>query len=266
MWTPLALCVALAVSADKADQLALTHVRTTHGMLGVPRLEDKVLPGDNFALAFDIEGITVNDDGKFLYSIGLQVTDAAEKIFLKQEPRPYEASNALGGNRVPAFANVDVGVDQPPGEYTLSVTVTDRSAMASKTLTRRFEVLDRAFGLVRLTTTGDPEGRVPLPVVAPGQTLWLNFFAVGTAQEDASHKCKLAVEIEILDAEKKPVRATPITGVVEQQLPEKLAVMPVRFMLPVNREGKFIVEIKATDQVSKKTAVLKFPITVVSAP
>ena len=49
-----------------------------------------------------------------------------------------------------------VSADLPPGEYTVKVNVTDRAAKpaASATVSRKFEVLQPAFGLVRLRHRG----------------------------------------------------------------------------------------------------------------
>ena len=64
-------------------------------------------------------------------------------------PFTFSAPTLLAG----AFAQVDVGLDQPPGEYTLTVTVKDPTSGRMETLKRPFTVLAKAFTVVRLTYT-----------------------------------------------------------------------------------------------------------------
>jgi hypothetical protein len=142
--------------------------------------------------------------------------------------------------------------------------VTDRATQSSQTVTRPFEVLPKAFGLVRLTTTGDPQAQVPVPVIGEGQSLFLNFAAVGFSR-DPSQKVKLAVEMRILDANAQPTLAKPFTGAVAQDLPKTEALIPMQFVVVANRSGNFTVELKATDQVSNKTAKLTVPLTIAKA-
>ena len=152
MWMTLVLTTALGVAPAQAGSLTLSNVRTTHGFLGVPRTDTKYLPGDNIVLFFDIEGMQSDAGGKVLYSIAMEVADGKGVVHFKQSPRDKEAILALGGTRLPAFASLQIGLDQPAGDYTVKVTVTDRTSKASKTLTNTCQVLPKAFGLVRLTT------------------------------------------------------------------------------------------------------------------
>jgi hypothetical protein len=57
----------------------------------------------------------------------------------------------------------------------------------------------------------------------------------------------------------------PFTGAIKENVSEKALSLPVQFLLGLNRPGKFTIEIKATDLVSKKEAKESFPITVLEA-
>src|SRR5262249_7026178 len=117
MWTTLAFVAGLSVAPSQAGPLKLTNVRTTYGVHGMPRGDTKFLPGDTAVFSFDAEGITVADDGKVLYSIAMQVTDSDGKVRFRQAPRELEAINALGGNKLPVMANLQIGLDEPKGTY-----------------------------------------------------------------------------------------------------------------------------------------------------
>jgi hypothetical protein len=262
MWSTLVCVTALSLPAGRADGLSLTNVRSTHGALGPTRADDKLLPGDALFVSFDIEGITVDDSGKVQYSIGTEMTDRNGKSLFKQDPRDLEATISLGGNQVPAYTELRLGLDHPPGNYTVKVTVTDRAAGRTQSFTRDFTVLEKDFGLVRLTTTSDQDGLLPVTVAGVGQPLWVNFGAVNFMRGGDNKQPDVAFEIRVLDENGKPTVAKPPSTTVNKDVPEKFLGMPMKFLLSLNRAGTFKVEITAKDQMANKTAKLTFPLTV----
>jgi hypothetical protein len=259
MWAPLVLAAVSLVSSQDGE-LSLTNVRATYGAPGVARPDNKLLPGDHVYVSFDIEGITVANDGKVLYSMATEVLDGNGKSIIRVEPRDLEVTNALGGRSVPAFTQLDVGLDAKPGKYTLKTTVTDRASKRSQTLAREFEVLPKQFGLVRLTTTLDHDARVPAGSFATGESLWVNC-AVVNFQRNGKQP-NVAVELRVLDESGKPVLSKPFRGVIDKDVPATALSLPVQFLVALNRAGKFTIEVKATDQSSGKKAELNFSITV----
>lgn len=259
MWASLVL-TAVSLSPAQADGLTLTNIRATHGAPGIARKDNKLLPGDHVFVAFDIEGITVDKDGKVLYSMTTEVLDPNGKSLFRQDPRDLEVINALGGQTVPAYTQLDVGVGAPAGQYTLKVTVTDRATKQNQSFSRNFDVLPKAFGLVRLTTTLDQEAKVPVAAFATGETLWVNGALVGFERGDKQPN--LNVELRVLDAKGEPTVAKPFTGVINKDVPATALSVPVQFLVPLNRAGEFTVQLKATDKVSGKTTEISFPLTV----
>jgi hypothetical protein len=261
MWTMFALIFGLSLAPGQAAPLALTNVRTTYGITGITRTDTKFVPGDNFVLSFDIEGIKADDSGKVLYSVGMEIADGKGMVLFKQTPRDLEASLSLGGNKIQGFANLHIGLNQQPGDYTVKVTVTDRASKASKSVTGSYQVLPANFSLVRLTTTSDPEGRFPAPFVGEGQSLWINFSAVGFGRASAQGQPNLTVTMTVLDENGRPT-AKPFVGEVNKDVPQNAPAIPLQFLLELNRAGKFTVQLKATDNASRKIANLSFPLTV----
>jgi hypothetical protein len=265
MSLPLALLTVLTLGASDSGALSLTNVRLTHGLLGPTRTEAKFLPGDSLFLVYDINGIQRGEDGKVHYSVGVEVTDRQGKVIYKREPQEREAVLLLGGHSLPGFANLNIGLDQPPAEYTLRVTVTDHANNASQTLSRDVEVLPKDFGLVRLKTTADPEGILPAPFVGEGQALYVNFTTVGFARDTNTQEARLCATLRVLDENGKPTTSKPLMGECGKEIPKKSADVPMNFLLPLNRAGKFTVELEVADQVANKTAKLSFPLTVLKA-
>jgi hypothetical protein len=261
MWSTLVFATALGLPAHQAG-LSLSHVRSTHGPLGPARAEDKLLPGDALFVSFLIDGITVDDAGKVLYSIGSEMTDRNGKSLFKQDPRDLQATVSLGGTQVPAYAELRLGLEHPAGDYTLKVSVTDRASGRTQALTRDFTVLPRDFGLVRLTTTSDQDGLLPVTAAGVGQPLWVTFGAVSFARGSDTKQPNVAFEIRVLDENGKPTVAKPAASTVNKDVPEKLLGLPMKFLLSLNRPGRFTIEVTANDQLAGKTAKLSFPITV----
>lgn len=265
MWTSLALVAALGLAPQQAGQLALANARITYGAPGLPRTDAKLLPGDQLVVVFDIEGITVDSAGKVLYSTAVELADSKGKVHFKQQPRDQETIAALGGSSVPGMVVLEVGLDQPPGEYTVKATVTDRASKRTGSLSRSFQVLPAGFGIVRLTTTADPEGQAPTSLFQTGGSLWVNTGVVNFARDKDKGQPDVAVELRVLDENGKPTTAQPFQGVINDKVPANARFVPVQFLVSLNRPGKFTVEIKATCRLSKKSETLSLPITVAAS-
>jgi hypothetical protein len=263
MWT-IAFVAALSSLPAQNGGLAVTNVRTTYGLLGAPRTDSKFLPGDHVFISFDIEGVKADADGKVSYSVGLEVADPQGKTLFKQTPRDLETINSLGGSSLAGFANLKIGVDQKPGLYTVKVKVTDRAAKTSKEVSKSVEVLPKAFGLVRLISSVDPDGQIQVPFLGVGQSVWINFAAVGFTRGQNGQP-DLSVSLRVLDEQGKPVTAKPMTGAVNKDIPKNLQALPMQFMLNLNRAGKFTVEVTATDKGSGTSATVSLPLTVLKA-
>jgi hypothetical protein len=268
MWATLALATALNLAPAQAGTLQLKNDRVTYGTLGQERKDSKLLGGDMFCVTFDIEGLKVRDDGRVQYSMGMDLINKDGKSQYKQEPQDLEMSNALGGGRVPAFANVNIGSETPVGEYTLKVAVKDLATGQSASLTRKFEVLARRFGFVQINMTYQVPARdvfLPAPPLAvPGQTFFVNLIVVGF-DLDKARKDQPNVEttMRVLDEDGKPTLAKPYSGLTTEIPPQFKKAIPIQFILQLNRPGKFKIELQGVDKVSGKTAEQVLDLTVI---
>jgi hypothetical protein len=266
MWTTLALVAGLSSVVAESDQLKLVNVQPTYGTLGAERTDTKLLPGDIYFLSFDVEGLKADGDGKVRYAQSVKYKNSQGKVVYGQEPQPRDAYAPLGGARLHLTTLVNAQFDQPPGEYTVTVTISDPKTKASATETRKFEILPKNFGLVQLNTAyyDVQGGMVPAPPGGvPGQFLTVSFAAVGFDRDSGKKQPDVAVEMRVLDEGGKPTVANPFKGEVNQDVPDTVVLLPMTFTMALNRPGKFTVELKGTDRLSKKTAKLSFPLTVV---
>lgn len=263
MWTTLVLLSALNVPHAQPD-LTLTHVRSTHGLMGPQRENDTLNPGDMLFVCFDIEGITADDEGKVRYSTAIEISNSSGKVLFKQQPQNAETKVSLGGNRVPAYAYFSVGLDAPAGEYGFKVLVKDLASGKEKSVSRTVKVSPKDFALVRAAVTSDVDAQYPAVALGCGQGVWVHCSAVGFERDRSGKQPHVVFEIRVLDEGGKPIYKKPTTNSVNKDVSEKQAGLPMAFPLTLNRPGKFTVELLASDQISGKKAKMSFPITVQS--
>jgi hypothetical protein len=257
------MAVTMGLIFGQGDSLRLFNARATHGLLGPDRSEDKVLPGDQYWVAFDIEGVHTDPGGQVSYTMAMDLTNKEGKVIYSQEPKDLNAVNSLGGTRMQGFTYIQVGLRQPAGEYTINVTFTDRNSKAVQTLHKKFEVMPADFGLVNLGVFADPDGRIPAPPQGvTGQPLTIVASAVGFSRDAKAKQPSVVAELKIYDENGKPTLAKPFTFEVNQGVSESAPYIPFPFMIFLNRPGKFTVDFRATDRITKKTGKLSFPLTV----
>jgi hypothetical protein len=263
MWAALAMTAALTAPAQ-AGELSVKNVRSTYGIFGQPRKDNKLLPGDVMVVACDIENLSVDKDGKVLYAMGMELTRTSKgksKLEFKTEPQDREATNSLGGTTMPIFAICTVGLDSVPGEYTLKVTIMDRGKKKGTTvLVQKFEVLPVKLGFVQVTlTTGKGEAAPPTSV--PGNIIYLNFSLVGFTL-GAGKAPDVTFEMQVLDDAGKPTVDRAYKGRIKAagDTPGLLTFLPIPLQL--NRTGKFKVVLKATDNLTKKSTRQTLDLTV----
>lgn len=266
MISTVVLAAAMSLAPAQAGELKLSNPRATYGVLGALRSDHKILPGDVYFLTFDIENLTTDAEGKILYSMGMELVNPMGQTEYKKDPleRP-PLYNVLGGSRIPAFAHAQTGTETTPGIYTLKVIVIDRTTKKTASLERKFEVLKKSFGLVELSTSYDKDGVFSAPFGGmTGQSLFVNFWIVGFERGGKDMQPNITFEMSVLDESGKPTLPKPITGDINKDVPNDWQRLPMNFILPLNRAGKFKVQLKATDVAGKKKpAELILPITVV---
>ncbi|MFO0843760.1 MAG: hypothetical protein U0797_15425 [Gemmataceae bacterium] len=260
MWAALALTTVVSVAPA---QLELKNVRTTYGVLGQERKDTKLLPGDMLVVAFDIDGLKVKDDGRVLYSMGIELTKKGkDKPEFKREPQDLEAVNSLGGSSLPAFGMTFINTEAEAGEYTFKITVRDRQNKgAEKVLNHTFEVIPVRLGFTLLKLTSGSGEPVP-NVGVPGQRVWFHHSLVGY-ELGKDKQPNVTFEMQVLDEAGKPVVSKPFKGEFKEadpKTPGLMAFAPVP--LDLNRTGKFKIVLKATDNIARKSTEQALDLTV----
>jgi len=255
----------LSMAPAQAGTPEFKNDRFTHGLHGQARKDEEFLPGDVVCVMFDVDNMKVEDDGKIKYEMGMEVLQKGQqKPLLKRAPAPLEAFNSLGGKSFPSFAIWPIPRDkQAPGDYTILVTVKDRATGKSSTLTKKFKVLAMKFGLVQVWLSTPRVDPTP-PVGTPGQQVWLHYRLVGFEFDKKTNQTDIAMQVRILDSDGKPTLVKPMKGDIRSDAkaaPGELVLRPQPIEL--NRSGKYKIELKATDRVTKKETEQTLDITVV---
>jgi hypothetical protein len=275
MLSTLVLTVALSLTPGQNGALALSNARTTlGGILGPRRPDSNYLPGDVCYLAFDIENLKLTADGTAEYSLGLEVTDAAGKAVYSAKPAGMKTTLLLGGSKLPASAFFYIQPNQPPGGLTCTLTVNDLTANAKQTVATKITVIPQRFGLIGVTAYHDEGRTIAAPLQATeGDSLWLMFGVVGFGRAGKPKLPDLVVEVRVLEqgtsVNKQPLTITLNAKVIALNRVEVNEDSPVidlgTYRLPLNRAGKFTVEIKAECKVTGKIDTVTLPLTVTPA-
>ena len=264
MWATLALATALQLSPAQAG-LAIENPVPTFGLYGQARKDAKVLLGDQFWLSYQITGLKVNENGGVSYSVAMELTNSKNETIFQQEPQNLDSTNTLGGSNRPGFAYLDIGRDTSPGKYQIKLKVTDRVAKASKELIYPFEVVADTFGFVRSVLKHQ---NVPSPPVGvPGQEVLISFSLVGFKLNEKEMQPDIAVEMSVIDlGTGKPTLSNPFKGGVKKVDEKYKKMIPMEFVVQLNRTGRYRFDIKATDNLSTKSETLSMYFTVLAPP
>jgi PKD repeat protein len=274
MLATLTLMSALTLPAADAGELQLTNARVTYGRLGPTRKDTKFLPGDVYFVTFDIEGLQFKD-GNAKYSMKMELFDPKGTSKYKSLEQPQEVFAIQGGGRLTSDAHAVIPTDAAPGEYRMELAVTDLNTKKQATMTRKYEVAEKAFGIVRVTCAydlGGVNGPVfPSPGLGVvGQVLFQHFAVTGFDRDPKTKQPNLELQLRMLDENGKPTlekaHKQPFPTGEDAAVPETFTVVPLWFPLALTKPGKYTVELTATDTLTKKTATVTYPLVVQEPP
>jgi hypothetical protein len=262
MFSSLLLAAAVTLAQGEGGKLEIANVRPTYGHLGAVRPKTGgILPGDVASFTFDINNLKHDPTGKAQYSVAIEIRDQDGELVYQQQPQNAVAQNFFGGNSMASSAQIEIPLDAKPGIRTWKVTVHDRLADKTAVLEGKGNVLAPDFGIIRVGTYADPQGRVPQPPVGVvGETVYVSFAAVGFARDKNTQQPDLKVKMRILDENGKATTPQPLAGHINKDIPASLGMIPLQFAVAMNRAGRYTVELTARCEMCDKTETVTFPI------
>jgi hypothetical protein len=259
---PVFVLFLLATWTSDARALDIKNVRSNYGPFGVPRSNNKVLPGEVYFINFDITDMSVDPKtGGVEYTLTLEVFDPKGKQMIPDKEKSWMkgAIVGLGGTTVPEFTNVVIGVDKDPGKYKVVITVEEKNTKAKASVTQELEVLPSEFGFIH----------VQAPAIGQvGQDYVCEFSLVGW-QRDSKKIPKITLATRIIDdATGKPATTLPNISKIPEDLPKdidwpKLEMVRMRSPTFLNRPGTFTIEFEAKDELKNKTAKFSYKLVVI---
>lgn len=171
---------------------------------------------------------------------------------------------------MPARAYITIGLDQPPGGYVCKVKVTEPKAKAVGNLEVKFEVLKKDFAVLAVYTSHDPKGEISAPVGGQvGQTLYVQFSIAGFERDMKTKQPNVEIEFQLFDDKGLPTLGTARKHIQDNMSPQQVkdgdGAFALQFPLFLNRPGKFVLQMKATDRVTKKESTYRLPVTIAPA-
>lgn len=262
-WTLSLLAMFCVAPAAPADALRIDQMRPTLGLLGPALPADHAfVPGDVVTVTFDVSGLKLDSEGRCRFTTAVQVEDSQGKVCYVDTTESPTVGCLQNVNRLRQAVQVTLGLDQAPGKYKMILTVTDSQSKAKTSGTFQFTVTQPAFSLVRTQMYADPTSRQPSACVGVvGQTLSISTVAVGFQFASGNKEGHLSIEMELQGEGGKRLTAKPIQAEFAN-IPTGTNYLPLRFDVPLQQAGKYLLVIRATDRVTSKTTTLTLPIRV----
>lgn len=257
----LAPIVLLGTAASDESTLDIREVRAAYGPLWPERVSlDYYLPRDLIYFRYLLVGAKPTDKKRLDLDIDLKLTNSSgEVVFFKNttnEGEPLLVSRPLW-----CEAYLPLTESWPPGEYTVSVAVTDNVTAETATFERTIRIKSAEFAVQSVQFYYDSTGKVPAPARAQvGQTLFSRIIITGC--ESSEGKVEIAQKCKVLDAETKAVvKVTEATVLGKSVLPSSCVTFngsSGRLLYP----GHFILRFSITDRVANKTIRFEIPMCV----
>src|SRR5262249_46921492 len=153
------------------------------------------------------------------------------KVIFQHKPHDHQAVIALGGHQMPAFARFNVGLHQPPGDYQVKVTVTDKPSNQTQSITQTVTVLPPEFGIVHVEMSTDEEGKDPTVVFGAGEVLRLHYMLVGFGRNQPDNQPDVTLEVRVVDENGQPTLQKPFSADINRDTPADAHALPARFDL-----------------------------------
>jgi hypothetical protein len=259
MWkvSPLAL-ILVGLCPGLASSVEIKNLRSTYGPYGAVRADKKIMGGDFIFLMFDIEELKVDaKSGLARYEIAYKLMDSQGKeVVGVSKKTPQEINLPLGGDRVPGELALIIGPEQAPGNYKVSLTVTDRIAKDGKNIEYAFEILRPAFGFMNVLVHAGG---------LPGQLIKANF-GISKMALDKKQAPNVEITMRILDDSGKAL-GQPILKRYPRDLPDGINLQTNNFVqeyysVYLNRPGRFTIALDAEDKIGKQQVAVRIPLTV----
>lgn len=259
-------CLVLLPVAPLWAKLEITKIEPALGALGPERKSLDFYPLDEIFFRYQIAGVKTDADGKTDVEIEVKlVNPLGRNVFDKKTTSLRQLS--LGANTLPGYVVLPVPEKAPPGEYTLTVKVTDRLAKESESFERKLTCKPVSFQIIDMRFWRNAEYKVPAAAGGIlGETVHFKLHVVGF--DKSKKKVQTILTVTVLDDAGKPIPEKPLiikAGVDNPDNAAKATQVNYNGLLYLNRTGNFTVRFSVEDIEGKQSTTFETPFKV-SAP
>jgi hypothetical protein len=260
--TGLAVVLLLFAATAARAELTLRNIQASFGPLGPERKSVDYFPHDEVFYRYCITGLQTDRQGDIDVLIESKIVDENGKV-IPGSRDPVKGKLHLAGGTFAGSSTVRLLNQFAPGEYTLTVTVTDNLASESVQFSRKFRVKPAEFAIVAPrffygdTTTPAPAGG------QVGQLLRVRLKVIGF--DKSAGKIDAEMNLQIIDADGKELLETPKRAALASGDPAEVKnATHLNFteLIGLNRAGNFTLRLTVTDKLGNQTATLELPLKV----
>ncbi len=255
--------VIVATSGPGWAQIKIRDVKARHGAHGPLRSSLEIVPGDEIVFSYAVGGMKTDDDGRVNGELKLKVTTESGEVLIDKSS-PVKDVLAFGGATLPGFANLNLGLNTPPGKYKFNLTFIDSIQNQSDSFERILTCRKPEFAIVKPRFSFDDRGESSASLTTTlGQRIYFNLAVVGF--DKSKDKIDVTMKMQFTDEKGNSLMPKPLVVNVATDDTEKvkeLLAVPFRGSFNCNRIGNFKLKITVIDNVAEKTTTFEAPVKV----
>jgi hypothetical protein len=239
------------------------RLRATCGTLGATRSALLVAGIENLYVDIAFSGLGSRADGTYDCSFDVRLLDMHGRVLFEIAQQELRERALLGGGQFAVGIQIGVPPTTPPGNYRLEVQASDRVTGAKAKAQLPCEVRSRqtlAAANIGMFYDGHQESNTGSHLIV-GSRVRFRFDVVGFVP--SNREARVEADYLILDHDKKPLRAKPVSIPLPQPAESDPDVLPACVDIAVNRAGAFILRLEVRDIASKKKVSYDIPLVAV---
>ncbi|HEX5272550.1 MAG TPA: hypothetical protein VFW33_18760, partial [Gemmataceae bacterium] len=254
------LVVVLLAASPAPAALEISKVEACYGRLGPVRKSLDIYAYDEIGFRFTVTGARSDDEGRADVEVAYTVLDDRGKEVTSKRVASLKGPLTFGTDSFPGY--VSLWLTEPPGEYTLKVTVKDNVAAAETGFERKLHLKETEFAIVSPQFFHDATHAVAAPAGGVvGQQLHFRLLVIGF--DRSAGKLDEELVVRVFDKDKKELTPKPLRMTAEktdEKVVKELPAIDFSGWVMLTKAGEFTLRITVTDINTKKTATWEAPL------